>query len=529
MVAEARFRCDALLHVLKAAEQGVRTRSVTYFETVALVSAQRPLGARRRRRGNECQGGGSQDQAVHRVLLFRSARFIVLRPTRTTHEHVIHSIFMFRKSVSSRRLVLFPAGIRAETAINAERIAATNRGTGTAARRYFNGGGTKRRNLRMRHVWMNAVAVAALTTGLAAANAQTAGEQKQQPEPQAQSQGQSPRGEQPSARPEKQERSGAQERGGQSQTGSEAKSGAGDAPKAGTAQKEKDDAPKTTQSDPKDSKQDRQTQSPDRDSDKQRAGSPERKDKDSGTAQTRDRDNQRAGQRDRDDDRANRQDRDRDERRAGDRDRDRDRASGDRDRDRDRTAGDRQDRQGGDRVQFSERERTTFRDTIRRENVERTNVNINVSVGATVPRNITLRPLPASIIEINPAYRSYRYVVVRDEIVIINPQTYHVVEVVPLSGGSAVRAGRGSGSVQLSSDQRRRILTYAQAECDTVVATPDFQIAVGTRIPERIELCPFEDVLVREVDVVRPYRFFVVKDEVVLVDPSDHTIVEVIR
>lgn len=375
----------------------------------------------------------------------------------------------------------------------------------------------------MKHAWMNAVAVAALTAGIAAANAQTAGEQKQRPEPQAQSQGQSPGGgaEQPSARPEKQERSGAQERGGQAQ-GSDAKSGTGEAPKAGAAQKdEKDDASRTTQSESKGSKQDRQTQTPDRDSDKrgERAGSPEKKD--GGTAQqTRDRDNQRAGQRDRDDDRANRQDRDR---ASGDRDRDRDR---------DRTAGDREDRKGGDRVQFSERERTTFRDTIRRENVERTNVNINVSVGATVPRNVTLRPLPSAIVEINPAYRSYRYVVVRDEIVIINPQTYRVVEVLPYSGGSSVRASRSSGgsrSVQLSTDQRQRILTYARQECDTVLAQPDFRIDIGTRIPERIELCPFEDVVIQEVDVVRPYRFFVVKDEVVLVDPSDHTIVEVIR
>ena len=90
-------------------------------------------------------------------------------------------------------------------------------------------------------------------------------------------------------------------------------------------------------------------------------------------------------------------------------------------------------------------------------------------------------------------------------------------------------AAGGSRSVQLSTDQRQRILTYARQECDTVLAQPDFRIDIGTRIPERIELCPFEDVVIQEVDVVRPYRFFVVKDEVVLVDPSDHTIVEVIR
>jgi hypothetical protein len=381
----------------------------------------------------------------------------------------------------------------------------------------------------MKHAWMNAVAVAALTVGLAAAHAQTAGDQKR-PEPQAQgqNQGQTPGGAgQPSARPQAQDRGGDQI---QTGPGSEAKSETGAAPKAGTAQKEKDDATRTTQSEPTGEKQDRQTtQSQDRDSGKrgERTGSSERKD--SGTAEKRDRDTQRAGQRDRDDDRADR--RDRDERRAGDRDRDRDRASGDRARDRDQRAGD-QNRQGGDRVQFSERERTTIQESIRSEKVERTNINVNVSIGATIPRNVTLHPLPASIVEINPAYRSYRYVVVRDEIVIINPQTYRVVEVLPYSGGSSVRATRSSGgsrSVQLSTDQRRRILSYAREECDTVLAQPDFQIDIGTRIPERIELCPFEDVVIQEVDVVRPYRFFVVRDEVVLVDPTDHTIVEVIR
>jgi hypothetical protein len=386
----------------------------------------------------------------------------------------------------------------------------------------------------MKHAWMNAVAVAALTAGLAAANAQSPGEQKR-PEPQAQGQGQSQTPDRSSDQP-----SAKQERGGQGQSvqgsGSEAKSGAADGQKSGTAQKEdgqkagtaqKDDASRSTQSEQKGSQQDRKTtQTPDRDSDKrgERAGSGERKD--SGTAQSRDRDNQRAGQRDRDDDRADR--RDRDERGAGDRDR----SAGDRDRDRDRTADDRRDRQGDDRVQFSERERTTIQESIRREKVERTNINVNISIGATIPRSVRLHALPAAIVGINPAYRSYRYVVVHDEIVIINPQTYRVVEVLPYSGSSSVRASRsggGSRSVQLSTDQRRRILSYARAECDTVLAQPDFQIDIGTRIPERIELCPFEEVLIQEVDVVRPYRYFVVRDEVVLVDPSDHTIVEVIR
>lgn len=267
---------------------------------------------------------------------------------------------------------------------------------------------------------------------------------------------------------------------------------------------------------PKDSK-DAKDAAQSRDGDKQRASD-------------RNRDNQRAGERDRDTQRAGDRDRDRDSQRAGERDQDGQRA-GTRERDGERRdrADDASDR--GERVQFSERERTTIRDSVDIERA-RVNVDINVNVGAVVPRSVDLRPLPAAIIDLNPRYRSYRYVVVENEIVIINPQTYTVVEVIPAGGSTQARATtrRGGGSVQLDTQQRQRILTYARQECQSVLTTdPDFDLAVGIRIPERIELCPFEDVVVREVGVVQPYRFFMVRDQVVLVDPSDHTIVEVIR
>ena len=185
--------------------------------------------------------------------------------------------------------------------------------------------------------------------------------------------------------------------------------------------------------------------------------------------------------------------------------------------------------EAGDRIQVTERERTTIQKSIDVQKA-RVNVDINVNIGAPVPRSVTLYPLPATIININPRWRNYRYVVVRDEIIIINPQTYVVVEVIPVSGSTQGRASSGArGSVQLSAQQRQRILAYGRAECQTVLAEPGFQVGVGIRIPERIELCPFEDVIVQEVGVVQPYRFFVVQDQVVLVDPATHTIIEVVR
>jgi hypothetical protein len=378
--------------------------------------------------------------------------------------------------------------------------------------------------------WMSTVAAAALLAGTIGAAAQVPAEQKKQETPSAtktlpdagapkrseQAPAQAPSGSAERTKPAEQD------------TGIKSAQGekpAGDQQRSTTQKSESNEKtePSTAQSkDAKKSKDSAQS----RDNDKQRASD-----------RNRDGDKRRAtdGNRDRKEQRANDRDRERDSRRAGSRERDQDnQRTGNRDRDNDR--GERRDRaddssRKGERVQFSERERTTIRESVDIERA-RVNVNINVNVGAVVPRSVNLLPLPAAIIEVNPRYRNYRYVVVQNEIVIINPQTYAIVEVIPAGGSTQARATttRRGGSVQLSTQQRQRILTYAQAECDTVLTTdPDFDLTVGIRVPERIDLCPFEDVVVREVGVVQPYRFFVVRNQVVLVDPADHTIVEVIR
>jgi hypothetical protein len=187
-------------------------------------------------------------------------------------------------------------------------------------------------------------------------------------------------------------------------------------------------------------------------------------------------------------------------------------------------------------TKLSDRQHTTIQQSFQRERnlnlVSRSDFNISVSIGATIPRSVRLAPLPASIVAVVPQFRGFQYVVVEDEIVIIHPRTYRIVEVIPLEGRGSARVaigGRSSDRVQLSSAQRARILSYAASDCTTVLTQTDFDLAVGATIPQQIELCPFEGAVVNEVSVLRPYRFFLVRDQVVLVDPTDHTIVEVIR
>ncbi len=75
-------------------------------------------------------------------------------------------------------------------------------------------------------------------------------------------------------------------------------------------------------------------------------------------------------------------------------------------------------------------QRTKISTTIRQSNVRPlTNVNFNISVGTVVPRSVTLYPLPAAVIEVYPEWRPYRFVLVGDEILVIDPATHRIVAV----------------------------------------------------------------------------------------------------
>jgi hypothetical protein len=76
-------------------------------------------------------------------------------------------------------------------------------------------------------------------------------------------------------------------------------------------------------------------------------------------------------------------------------------------------------------------QRTKISTTIRQSNVQPVrNVNFNISVGTVVPRTVTLHALPATVIEVYPQWRGYRFILVEDEIIIIEPSSYKIVAVI---------------------------------------------------------------------------------------------------
>jgi len=86
---------------------------------------------------------------------------------------------------------------------------------------------------------------------------------------------------------------------------------------------------------------------------------------------------------------------------------------------------------GAGGASLTQEQRSKITTTIKQTNVRPvTEVNFNVAVGTTVPRTVELHPLPPTVIEVYPQWRGYRFVLVKDEIVIIEPDTYRIVAVI---------------------------------------------------------------------------------------------------
>ncbi len=62
----------------------------------------------------------------------------------------------------------------------------------------------------------------------------------------------------------------------------------------------------------------------------------------------------------------------------------------------------------------------------------RSRADFDVRVGVRVPRTVVLYELPPTIIEVVPEYRRYKYILVDDSIVIIDPLTLEIVDVIPV-------------------------------------------------------------------------------------------------
>jgi hypothetical protein len=92
-----------------------------------------------------------------------------------------------------------------------------------------------------------------------------------------------------------------------------------------------------------------------------------------------------------------------------------------------------------------------------------------------------------------------------------------------------VTTGQAGASAKLSVDQRAKITTVIRNEHVAPVTNIDFSVAVGTKVPrERVSLRALPTEVVTIYPQWRGYEFFLVRDEIVVVDPRTLEIVAVL-
>jgi hypothetical protein len=86
--------------------------------------------------------------------------------------------------------------------------------------------------------------------------------------------------------------------------------------------------------------------------------------------------------------------------------------------------------QAGASAKLSSEQRTRITTVIRDQHVAPvTNVNFSISVGTRVPRDVSFHPLPTEIVSIYPDWRGYEFILVHDQIIVVDPRTFEIVAV----------------------------------------------------------------------------------------------------
>ena len=81
-------------------------------------------------------------------------------------------------------------------------------------------------------------------------------------------------------------------------------------------------------------------------------------------------------------------------------------------------------------AKLSTEQRTKITSIIKQRKVEPTKLSVSVSVGTRVPANVHLYPLPVEVVAVYPAWRGYEYILVGDQIVVINPRSHEIVAII---------------------------------------------------------------------------------------------------
>jgi Protein of unknown function (DUF1236) len=154
------------------------------------------------------------------------------------------------------------------------------------------------------------------------------------------------------------------------------------------------------------------------------------------------------------------------------------------------------------------------------------NLNIQVNVGTRLPPRVQARRLPSDIVGIMPQYRDYEYTVIDNRVAIVDPRRREVVEILDDGPGYGGTAAYGRDRIVINDDTRTRFRELVRSSSTTVGSTSPS--GGGMSASNCLSLQPVPEELARTHPELSSYRYLAVGDQVVLVDPQQQKIVQVI-
>ncbi len=94
---------------------------------------------------------------------------------------------------------------------------------------------------------------------------------------------------------------------------------------------------------------------------------------------------------------------------------------------------------------------------------------------------------------------------------------------------SQTTTGQAGAGAKLSTEQRTRVTTVIRGQHIAPVNNVNFAISVGTRVPREVSFHPLPAEVVTVYPEWRGYEFFLVRDQIVVVDPATLEIVAVLE
>ncbi|WP_161495856.1 DUF1236 domain-containing protein [Bradyrhizobium japonicum] len=177
----------------------------------------------------------------------------------------------------------------------------------------------------------------------------------------------------------------------------------------------------------------------------------------------------------------------------------------------------------------NEDQRKQVVDQLRRDRTATSqNLNVQVNVGTRLPRGVQARRLPPDIVRIMPQYRDYEYTVIDNRVAIIDPRWREVVDILDDGPDYRRAAAYSQDRVAISDDTRRRFRELVRNSSATVGSTSPSAGGGGTSASNCLSLQPVPEELARNHPELTNYRYLAIGDQVVLVDPQQQKIVQVI-